>query len=707
MAPAMMDAPVPAEGVPPSRLRAFCDLHNRNFIAALFLALMALQTLGYLILGTGTHGMALSQFLLVLHNLLALGCAWIAFRRAHGTAALFWLLFAACLLILLVPAIVLLATTVFHQTLVSDFTWRVLYCLYGAPVLMMLFLPTDQRARLGAEIFLDLFQVVVIVGLCYSTFFYLPLRRMLPDEALLRHLNISNLLSLFLLFAVFVRLQFARATATRSLLHRLGIFVLFCAVVTFIGNWIDLHHYVSASAWFDLGWALPYVAAGLVAFTWEPASEPPFAARPANLVSFLGANLFLVAILFCVYLLMDKWKQTHGTMYTTVAVAATLLAFTFRLALTQYHQQQEIARREAAQEKLFLANQTITGLLENARIETSAITRINELGSLLQACSSRDEAFRVIPERLARLFPGTSGALSVLNASRTRAESVAEWGLRPPLQNAPAQRAGSAPVATGEASALPSDPPPAGGASIFAPLIANGEALGVLALRDDDPPSEASSPSPAHDLSRRQQMASSVAEHIALTISNLDLHEALRLQATRDPLTGLFNRRYMQESLEREIHRALRRRRALAVMMLDIDHFKRYNDTFGHAAGDEALRLVAETLLHSVRSDDLACRYGGEEFLVILPECSLPQAAIRAEEIRERLKDLHRERASELPAAVTVSIGVAAFKETADEAEPLLKCADEALYQAKREGRDRVVIAHPATPIPVASLPHA
>jgi diguanylate cyclase (GGDEF)-like protein len=128
-------------------------------------------------------------------------------------------------------------------------------------------------------------------------------------------------------------------------------------------------------------------------------------------------------------------------------------------------------------------------------------------------------------------------------------------------------------------------------------------------------------------------------------------------------------------------------------MLLDIDHFKGYNDTFGHAAGDEALRFVAETLLLNVRAEDLAVRYGGEEFVVILPECSLEQAAVRAEEICTRLKELYIARPGELPCPVTASIGVAAFPATTDQADLLLKCADDALYQAKHAGRDRVVVA--------------
>ncbi len=140
-------------------------------------------------------------------------------------------------------------------------------------------------------------------------------------------------------------------------------------------------------------------------------------------------------------------------------------------------------------------------------------------------------------------------------------------------------------------------------------------------------------------------------------------------------------------------------------MLLDIDHFKRYNDTFGHGAGDEALRFVADALLSSVRAEDLAVRFGGEEFVILLPECSLDQASVRAEEIRKRLKELYVARPGELPGPVTASIGVAAFPVTTDQVELLLKCADNALYQAKRAGRDRVVVASPEQMVEAGSLP--
>jgi len=684
-----MDTAVPAEGVRPTRFAGFATLNNPRFVASLFVGLIALQALGFLMLGTNRAGRSVSLISLVAQNVLAIACAWIAFRRARNVAALFWFLFAISLLILQIPQTFGTYDTVFAQSTLSESTWRVLFCLYGAPILMMLFLPETDRERLKSEVFLDLFQVTIVVCLTFTSLFLLPVQQMLPTDALLRNISVSNLESVFLLAAVSVRLLFARNPGTRAVLLRLGLFLTVCAVVTYIGNWIDLHHYTTASAWFDLGWALPYVAAGLVALTWTAPAEVPRARAPANFLSFLGTNVVLVALLFLIDMLMESWKEAHGGILTAVAVAVSLLAFTVRLALTQYHQQKEIARRKASQKELFLANQTISGLLEEARIETSVISQISELGTLLQACASRDEAFRVIPERMVRLFPGSSGGLSVLNASRTRAESVAEWGLSVP-QGLPGAPADSGPV-------RPVSPRPLTGedSTISIPLIANGEALGVLVLRNDGPSSDASLPSQSNELARRRQLAYALAEHIALTISNLDMREALQSLAIRDPLTGLYNRRYMQEFLDREIHRSRRSTRPLSLMMIDIDFFKRYNDTFGHPAGDDALRLVGDALRRSVRAEDLACRYGGEEFALILPECPLPQGAIRAEEVRTRLKELLVERAGELPASVTVSIGVAGFRETTDKVDLLFKFADEALYQAKHNGRDRVVVASP------------
>jgi len=138
--------------------------------------------------------------------------------------------------------------------------------------------------------------------------------------------------------------------------------------------------------------------------------------------------------------------------------------------------------------------------------------------------------------------------------------------------------------------------------------------------------------------------------------------------------------------------------------MLDLDHFKRYNDNFGHSAGDKALTAVGEALIRSVRVEDVACRYGGEEFTLVLPECSLQQATVRAEQIRNRLREYRPLHDGQPADFLSVSIGVAAFDETTDRVDLLLNFADEALYEAKRAGRDRVVAARPASALPVMNF---
>jgi diguanylate cyclase (GGDEF)-like protein len=189
------------------------------------------------------------------------------------------------------------------------------------------------------------------------------------------------------------------------------------------------------------------------------------------------------------------------------------------------------------------------------------------------------------------------------------------------------------------------------------------------------------------------RLAVTVAEQFALALANLRLRETLRGQSIRDPLTGLFNRRYMEETLDRELRRAERERRALSLILLDIDRFKSFNDTFGHEAGDTVLASLGALLRSTLRAGDVACRYGGEEFVLILPAASLADAHRRAEEIRESIRGLRVSLGGRPLEAVRCSMGVAAFPEHGEEGDALLRAADAALYRAKGEGRDQVVLA--------------
>ena len=182
-------------------------------------------------------------------------------------------------------------------------------------------------------------------------------------------------------------------------------------------------------------------------------------------------------------------------------------------------------------------------------------------------------------------------------------------------------------------------------------------------------------------------------EQISLALVNLRQREALSAQAVRDSLTGLYNRRYLEQALEREVLRAARNGRTVGVLLLDLDHFKTFNDTHGHEAGDLLLRVLGDYLVTHVRAEDIACRYGGEEFVVILPEASLPMSLSRAQQLWKGVHGLQVNFHGELLRGVSASIGVACFPTHGKATAALLRSADAAMYAAKRLGRDRVAMA--------------
>jgi diguanylate cyclase (GGDEF)-like protein/PAS domain S-box-containing protein len=184
-----------------------------------------------------------------------------------------------------------------------------------------------------------------------------------------------------------------------------------------------------------------------------------------------------------------------------------------------------------------------------------------------------------------------------------------------------------------------------------------------------------------------------ITERVQVQDALLRSESLLREQSVRDHLTGLFNRRYMEETMERELRRASRKRLALGIIMLDVDDFKQFNDTYGHAAGDAILRALGKLLLGNIRGEDIPCRYGGDEFVVVLPDTSRAVTRKRAGLICEYARQIHLQIEGKKLEAVTLSLGVAAFPEDGSSSAAVLRAADMALYRAKREGRGKVVIA--------------
>jgi len=212
--------------------------------------------------------------------------------------------------------------------------------------------------------------------------------------------------------------------------------------------------------------------------------------------------------------------------------------------------------------------------------------------------------------------------------------------------------------------------------------MAQGEMLGVFHLRLDH-----------GDFHQAiEQLGVITTERISLAISNLHLRETLRMQSIRDPLTDLFNRRYMEETLDRELHRMARHQRPLGLIMLDIDQFKQFNDTYGHLAGDSILTKIGHLLIKSARGEDIACRFGGEEFILILPEADSAITMERAEHLRKTIRELMVLYHGQTIGKVTVSVGVSCYPLHGMTAEELIRAADAALYQAKQRGRDQTVL---------------
>ena len=353
--------------------------------------------------------------------------------------------------------------------------------------------------------------------------------------------------------------------------------------------------------------------------------------------------------------------------------------------------------RGQAQDDLSRAHEGLKNSMSELESRNREAGTLSEMADLLQSCFTLEEASGVITSSAQKLFHGFSGGLMVFSASRNVLEAATTWGPSSPvervfspndcwaLRRGRLHHSGSGGGAVRCAHLVGSRL-----SSLCTPLMAHGETLGILCLVTE-PNGSMGTQTTISEFNVK--LAVSVAEQAALSFANLKLREKLRYQSVRDPLTGLFNRRYLDESLERELPNAVRKNRSLGVIMLDVDRFKKFNDMFGHDAGDTVLKELGDYLAKFIRRGDLACRYGGEEFTLILPECSLEDTRCRAEELRTSFQQLSIKHRDIVLGKVTLSLGVAALPDHGTTAVELLAAADGALLRAKEEGRDRVLIA--------------
>jgi len=297
----------------------------------------------------------------------------------------------------------------------------------------------------------------------------------------------------------------------------------------------------------------------------------------------------------------------------------------------------DITERRLSEHHTQKVNEDLVALVVELRRRDSTMQLLSDMNELLQSCTTQHEAFQVIALKIGALFPGRSGSLAILRPRDQSLEPVAHWGPERTvvscfaLEDCWALRRGHAHEVPDQQEAVLCrhfiHPPQSGYLCI--PLTVQGDTLGVLSLMGSDLRKGDIELSQLH-------VAMTVGETIKLVLSNLKLRERLREQANHDPLTGLFNRRYLDDSLSRELNLAQRRGAPLSVAVLDIDHFKGFNDTFGHDAGDLALREAARVMSMNLRKSDIACRLGGEEFALVLPDSPLPdtQQRVRSEERR-------------------------------------------------------------------------
>ncbi len=362
-------------------------------------------------------------------------------------------------------------------------------------------------------------------------------------------------------------------------------------------------------------------------------------------------------------------------------VIGLLFHFTFRI----------LKEGRAARHSLRSLSEQLSSGMQRVELRNREISLLSRMAGALHSVNRFDECYSIIGRFAGQLFPCNAGSLTLYHPSRDVLEGVAHWGDWPeeldlfePHACWAIRRGQSHQVLdTGKDLLCPHLQGSAMVESgyVCVPLMAQGEPLGVLTLNGLQAP----------DL----ELAEAFAEQISLGVSNLSLRDSLRQQSLMDALTGLHNRRFLDETLRRELLRAARKQSSVAVVLLDVDHFKRFNDTFGHEAGDLVLRHLALEMKRNVRTSDLACRYGGEEFCLVMPEISREDAIERCESLRLSVSRLQVRYGGQPLGPINISLGLAWFPQDGEQMDALLHAADLALYQAKRGGRNRLCVYRP------------
>lgn len=389
----------------------------------------------------------------------------------------------------------------------------------------------------------------------------------------------------------------------------------------------------------------------------------------------ISAMIVQAVVLVAVLLTLFIEEKYHDRL---AAVAAIAIAAVFVLQLTLRRVALSIRARQRKSHR-------------ETRDSREQIQELFAMTDMLQAAETYEDAGAVLMASARRLLPGYGAALYVFNNSRDRLDLAQAWDMPEGYiahemlspSNCWALKRGKPHInAPGEAT-LCCAHHGSQCATLELPMMACGQVHGLLIIADGNQDGAFAR------LLDIRRLGRALADSMSLALSNIALREKLRTQSLRDPLTGLYNRRYMEDALERFVSLGSRTGGSTAVIMLDLDNFKKLNDEHGHAKGDAVLRDVAAQIIGALRPTDVACRYGGEELVAILPDCSLEDALEKAELLRERIESLGTSHAC----AISASLGVATVPETSTSATDILPIADAALYAAKKAGKNCVVAA--------------
>ncbi len=361
----------------------------------------------------------------------------------------------------------------------------------------------------------------------------------------------------------------------------------------------------------------------------------------------------------------------------------------------------DVTQRIRGEEALLEANQELSSTVGKLRRSNREVSALYEMGGLFQLCRSLDEVYQIVVSTSEKFFPNDSGSLFILNQADNVLEKIVEWGETPleqcmtfQTESCLALLSGRPHMSAGDGTEFhcPNMARISGCTYLCVPLIAQGQTLGLYRQYHFAVQPETNDEG-SSDISHRQRLVVAMTEHISLAIANMKLRETLHAQSIRDPLTSLFNRRYLDDAMLREIAQAERKEYPLGVMMIDIDHFKLFNDTYGHAAGDMLLVTFANEMTGFFREYDQVCRYGGEEFLCIIPDMELETVRQRAETLRKLASKLRVHHLGLSLGQVTISVGIAMYPQHGSTRDELVRAADAALYRAKHNGRNRVMVA--------------